>query len=392
MYQRCEDDIVTDRDSDEFQRAAHESSHRQTRHRRNPAGHFAGPRAAGDAQGRPSSPRPELPQPAFGPSALPSECKTTRAAGSRHRRAPIRDAGPARHTRAGAQRRRLRLAGRAGRQRGPRRRPPTRRGRPALKPSRPGRRARRRHRGRRDESVQEQPRWAGLRPQSRRNAQPESSWPVERPVSAPSNGNYNYVDGLRASELVPARKVPPGRGWRRALYKSASFGLINLGPIADERRQAELEDQDPVAAARPLQDRGAGQGRRRQDHRRRGGRLDSGVAAPGRPGGGHRRRHRVRQAGQPGRPARGRARTGSWPPTSTCIASPTSARGSATTPPGCSCWPARRPPRAAGCWIPQIYREATARLDSHFTHLDRGLRIDDGFRGHRRRCCATWMR
>jgi MinD-like ATPase involved in chromosome partitioning or flagellar assembly len=34
--------------------------------------------------------------------------------------------------------------------------------------------------------------------------------------------------------------VPPGRGWRRALHR-ASFGLINLGPGPDERRQAELD-------------------------------------------------------------------------------------------------------------------------------------------------------
>jgi MinD-like ATPase involved in chromosome partitioning or flagellar assembly len=40
--------------------------------------------------------------------------------------------------------------------------------------------------------------------------------------------------------LVPTRKVPPGRGWRRALYKS-TFGLINLGLSPDERRQADLE-------------------------------------------------------------------------------------------------------------------------------------------------------
>ena len=39
---------------------------------------------------------------------------------------------------------------------------------------------------------------------------------------------------------MPTRKVPPGRGWRRTLH-SASFGLVNLGPSADERRQAELE-------------------------------------------------------------------------------------------------------------------------------------------------------
>jgi MinD-like ATPase involved in chromosome partitioning or flagellar assembly len=58
--------------------------------------------------------------------------------------------------------------------------------------------------------------------------------------SAPAPTSWSYVDGFRASELVPTRKVPPGRGWRRALY-SATFGLINLGPGPEERRQAELE-------------------------------------------------------------------------------------------------------------------------------------------------------
>ncbi|PRC47267.1 MinD/ParA family protein, partial [Mycobacterium sp. ITM-2017-0098] len=41
---------------------------------------------------------------------------------------------------------------------------------------------------------------------------------------------------------VPPRKVVPGRGWRRALYR-ATFGLINLGPSPEERRLAELEAQ-----------------------------------------------------------------------------------------------------------------------------------------------------
>src|ERR1700737_3197417 len=46
--------------------------------------------------------------------------------------------------------------------------------------------------------------------------------------------SYSYVEGFRTSALVPSRKVPPGRGWRRALYKS-TFGLINLGRSPDER-------------------------------------------------------------------------------------------------------------------------------------------------------------
>jgi MinD-like ATPase involved in chromosome partitioning or flagellar assembly len=36
------------------------------------------------------------------------------------------------------------------------------------------------------------------------------------------------------------RRVPPSRGWRLALYK-ATFGLVNLGQGPDEIRQAELE-------------------------------------------------------------------------------------------------------------------------------------------------------
>jgi MinD-like ATPase involved in chromosome partitioning or flagellar assembly len=49
----------------------------------------------------------------------------------------------------------------------------------------------------------------------------------------------SYADRIRADELVPARKVPPGRGWRFALYK-ATFGLVNPGQSPDEIRRAEL--------------------------------------------------------------------------------------------------------------------------------------------------------
>jgi MinD-like ATPase involved in chromosome partitioning or flagellar assembly len=59
------------------------------------------------------------------------------------------------------------------------------------------------------------------------------------PAAAPT-GNWSYVDSIRTSELVRTRKVPPERGWRRALY-SGTFGLVNLGQSPDERRQAELE-------------------------------------------------------------------------------------------------------------------------------------------------------
>jgi MinD-like ATPase involved in chromosome partitioning or flagellar assembly len=50
----------------------------------------------------------------------------------------------------------------------------------------------------------------------------------------------SFAERIRADDLVPARRVAPGRGWRRALYR-ATFGLVNLGRGPDEIRQAELE-------------------------------------------------------------------------------------------------------------------------------------------------------
>ncbi|ULE34769.1 MinD/ParA family ATP-binding protein [Mycobacterium sp. IDR2000157661] len=61
--------------------------------------------------------------------------------------------------------------------------------------------------------------------------------PEVRPTPPPSG---SYAERIRADELVPTRKRPPSRGWRRALFR-ASFGLVNLGPGPDEIRQAELE-------------------------------------------------------------------------------------------------------------------------------------------------------
>jgi MinD-like ATPase involved in chromosome partitioning or flagellar assembly len=55
-----------------------------------------------------------------------------------------------------------------------------------------------------------------------------------------SAANWNYLDDIRSGELVPTRRIPPGRGWRKAVYV-ASFKLINLGQSPDERYQAELE-------------------------------------------------------------------------------------------------------------------------------------------------------
>jgi MinD-like ATPase involved in chromosome partitioning or flagellar assembly len=61
----------------------------------------------------------------------------------------------------------------------------------------------------------------------------------DSPVATPPTG-WNYVEGIRASELAPTRTVPPSRGWRRLIY-TATGGLVNLGRSPDEIRQAELQ-------------------------------------------------------------------------------------------------------------------------------------------------------
>jgi MinD-like ATPase involved in chromosome partitioning or flagellar assembly len=55
-----------------------------------------------------------------------------------------------------------------------------------------------------------------------------------------SAAHWSYVDNIRSSELVPTRRIPPARGWRKVVY-FGSFKVINLGQSPDERYQAELE-------------------------------------------------------------------------------------------------------------------------------------------------------
>ena len=56
-------------------------------------------------------------------------------------------------------------------------------------------------------------------------------------AQAPSG---SYAERIRADDLVPQRRPPPGSGWRLALFK-ATFGLVNLGQSPEEIRQAQLE-------------------------------------------------------------------------------------------------------------------------------------------------------
>ena len=89
---------------------------------------------------------------------------------------------------------------------------------------------------------QEPPRERSSRPAGQEwSSQPSSApnWAVA-PAAAPPATGYSYVDSIRTSELVPTKKVPPRKGWRRVIY-NGTFGLINLGPSPDELRQAELE-------------------------------------------------------------------------------------------------------------------------------------------------------
>jgi MinD-like ATPase involved in chromosome partitioning or flagellar assembly len=77
--------------------------------------------------------------------------------------------------------------------------------------------------------------WGGSSPSSSTN------WAVA-PAAAPPSAGYSYVDSIRTSELVPSKKMPPRKGWRRVIYRG-SFGLINLGPSPDEQRLADLENK-----------------------------------------------------------------------------------------------------------------------------------------------------
>ncbi|MGK2902913.1 MAG: MinD/ParA family ATP-binding protein [Mycobacterium sp.] len=88
-----------------------------------------------------------------------------------------------------------------------------------------------------------------IRPhQSARPPGPQYPPPLWQPPAHPQSRvgpptpPASYADRISANDLVPVRRTPPARGWRRLLFR-ASFGLLNLGPSPDELRQAELESR-----------------------------------------------------------------------------------------------------------------------------------------------------
>jgi MinD-like ATPase involved in chromosome partitioning or flagellar assembly len=95
----------------------------------------------------------------------------------------------------------------------------------------------------------QQPGWQqqrGQRPSgpSSQGQPPPGSWPSQQygPESrvAPPPPTGSYADRIKRDELVPPKRVPPARGWRLALFR-ITFGMVNLGQSADEQRHAELE-------------------------------------------------------------------------------------------------------------------------------------------------------
>ena len=91
---------------------------------------------------------------------------------------------------------------------------------------------------------QQEPRERSSRPSGQEwSATPSSAlnWAVAPPAAPPSTG-WSYVDSIRTSELVPTKKMPPRKGWRRIIYRG-TLGLVNLGPSPDEQRLADLENK-----------------------------------------------------------------------------------------------------------------------------------------------------
>jgi MinD-like ATPase involved in chromosome partitioning or flagellar assembly len=82
------------------------------------------------------------------------------------------------------------------------------------------------------------------RPSTQPNPGPPPSWQAQQfgpdPRMAPPPPTESYADRIRRDELVPAKPLPPSRGWRLVLFR-LTFGAINLGQSTEELRQSESE-------------------------------------------------------------------------------------------------------------------------------------------------------
>jgi MinD-like ATPase involved in chromosome partitioning or flagellar assembly len=68
---------------------------------------------------------------------------------------------------------------------------------------------------------------------------PGQPWP---PQQMPPQPPASYADAIRPEHLVPARRTPPARGWRRLVYR-LSFGMVNPGQSPEELREIALENR-----------------------------------------------------------------------------------------------------------------------------------------------------
>ncbi|WP_420715841.1 MinD/ParA family ATP-binding protein [Mycobacterium sp. 663a-19] len=72
---------------------------------------------------------------------------------------------------------------------------------------------------------------------------PEQGGPTRRDATSARYQNPDSVSGtLRISDMVAPRKIPPGGGWRKFVYR-ASFRAINFGESPAERHYRELQER-----------------------------------------------------------------------------------------------------------------------------------------------------
>ncbi|MFN8042995.1 MAG: MinD/ParA family protein [Mycobacterium sp.] len=72
---------------------------------------------------------------------------------------------------------------------------------------------------------------------------PDRSTPGRAPAGFSQHQMPDSISGtLRVSDMVTPRKIPPGSGWRKAIYNT-TFKLVNLGESPAERHYRELRER-----------------------------------------------------------------------------------------------------------------------------------------------------